>query len=289
MKIIFPLNAAIILTFVILLIYASAKRMFFNHQWLSMVAKRFYNYFYSIKGIKHLRVNNYGYAPVDDEIAKYEPDLQYGMQLYKEVVKNHSGYMINENCSIVEVGCGKGAGAEYMINKFKPEKYIGIDYSKKAIDFCRETYRQIKNADFVQGDAHAIPVQDYSADIVLNVESSHIYKDQNKFFKEVYRVLKPEGKFLLTDYRYTKKISVASFEKQISDCGFFILDKKIITPQIHKACLLASERRKKIIEGASAWYMKKYFGHYAALKGTRKLTQFGNGEIVYFIYHLEKR
>jgi len=89
------------------------KKILSDHKFFTIISKKFYNYFYSIKKISHLRTNNFGYAPVDKEVAGYHPDLQYGLQLYKELVKNHNGYLINANHSVVEVGCGRGAGAEF--------------------------------------------------------------------------------------------------------------------------------------------------------------------------------
>ncbi len=265
------------------------KKLLYDHRLLAFVAKHFYNYFHSVKEIKHLSVSNYGYAPVDKEIAAYHPDLQPGIQLYKELVKNHNGFLISENYSVVEVGCGKGAGAEFLIKKFKPGKFTGIDYSEKAISFCNDNYRQIENADFICADAHRLPVGEQSADVVINVESSHIYKSMDKFLKEVYRVLKPDGKFLIADYRYIRNIPIHLFEKKIADCGFSIADKRIITPQVKEACTRASHRREKIIEEDCPWYLKKYFRNYAILNGTRRSKMLSNGEIVYFIYHLEKR
>jgi ubiquinone/menaquinone biosynthesis C-methylase UbiE len=274
---------------VLLLIYILiTKKLLFNHKLLAFVAKKFYNYFYSIEGITHLRVNNYGYAPVDEEIAVYPQELQYGMQLYKELIKNHNGYMIPEYSSMVEIGCGKGAGAEFLIRKFKPEKFIGLDYSTKAIDYCVKNYKPSNNVNFICADAHQLPIENGSIDIVVNVESSHIFKDQSKFFKEVNRVLKCKGKFLFTDYRYVKQGSIDKLENEIICSGFKISEKRFITPQIYHACFVASKIREDIINRASPWYLKKYFGHYAGLYGTKKYAQFGNGEIIYFIYHLEK-
>jgi hypothetical protein len=82
------------------LIVEFLKRVLFNHKRLAIVAKSFYNYFYSIEKISHLRTNNWGFAPIDEEIAKYSADLQSGLQLYKELVKNHNGYVIPENSQI---------------------------------------------------------------------------------------------------------------------------------------------------------------------------------------------
>ncbi|MEO8399550.1 MAG: class I SAM-dependent methyltransferase [Ignavibacteriaceae bacterium] len=267
----------------------SVKNVWFNHKRLSVIGKFFYNYYYSIEKINHLRTNNFGYAPVDHEVSGYEPDLQYGIQLYKETVTNHNGYLINENCIIVEIGCGKGAGSEFLIKKFKPKKYIGVDYSKVAIDFCKNLYSAFENAEFICGDAHMLPLTTASADVVVNIESSHIYKDLTQFLSEVNRVLKAHGKFLFTDYRYIKYFSIDSIEREIDNAGFSIIEKKIITPQIYKACILASERRAEIVEEASPWYLKKFFYHYAILKGTKKFIKLGNGEIIYFLYHLAKK
>lgn len=272
------------------LLYQFVKaRVLYNHKRLAVIAKSFYNYYYSIKGITHLRVNNYGYAPVDDEITTYEPELQYGIQLYKEVVKNHRGYMISDKSSVVEVGCGKGAGAEYLLRKFNPREYSGLDYSKNAINYCLTTYAYPNHVKFIFGDAHELPFQTESADVVLNVESSHIYKDVDKFFKEVHRILKHKGYFLFADYRYVKNVPIDELEMKIAECGFVVIDRRIITKQIHHACILASELRRNVISKASPWFLKRYFSHYAAIKGTKKLQHFGNGEIEYFIYHLEKQ
>lgn len=265
------------------------KRLFFNHKYLSVIAKSFYNYFYSIEKISHLRTNNWGFVPVDEEIINYyHPDLQSGMQLYQELVKNHNGYVITSNCSIAEIGCGKGAGAEFLINKFKPKKYIGVDYSDVAINFCKENYNRLSNAEFICGDAHALPIASQSADIVVNVESSHIYKDVNKFFKEVFRILKPGGRFLLTDFRVIKHHPIGILESLINECGFLITEKRIITSHIYESCLIASERREELVKHASPWFLKRFFYHYAVLKGTKKFEKLGNGEIVYFMFHLQK-
>ncbi len=264
-----------------------AKKILSNHKFFSVLAKGFYNYYYSIKTLNHLRTNNFGYAPVDEEVAHCDADQRHGIQLYKEVIKNHNGYLIDESSTVVEVGCGKGAGAEFLIKKIQPKKYTGIDFSNKAIHFCTNTYGQIKNADFICADAQNIPLDENSADVVLNVESSHLYKNQAGFFNEVHRILKPNGRFLLTDFRYIKNCPINVLENDLVNSGFTITEKKIITPQIRDACIELSERRKQFVN-TTPRFLRKYFRHYAILNGTKKSRMLANGEIVYFIYQLEK-
>lgn len=283
--------AAIVLASLVLVILCFrllAKKILSNHKFFSVVAKGFYNYYYSIKTLNHLRTNNFGYAPVDEEVAHFDPDQRHGIQLYKEVIKNHNGYLIDESSTVVEVGCGKGAGAEFLIKKFRPQKYTGIDFSKKAIHFCETTYGKIVNANFICADAQNIPLNEKSTDVVLNVESSHLYKNQAGFFNEVHRILKPKGRFLLTDFRYIKNCPIDVLEKDLANSGFIITDKKIITPQIRDACAELSERRKQFVN-TTPRYLRKYFRHYAILNGTKKSRMLANGELVYFIYHLEKK
>jgi ubiquinone/menaquinone biosynthesis C-methylase UbiE len=264
-------------------------KLLFDHKSLSLFGKPFYNYYYSIKKIRQLRTNNWGFVPIDDEIANYSADLQCGMQLYKELVKAKNGYIIHDLCSIAEIGCGKGAGAEFLVTKFKPQQYLGIDYSAVAIKFCNENYSQLSNVKFICADAHELPIETRSLDYVINVESSHIYKDIGKCFREVYRVLKEGGKFLVTDFRVVRNSSINEIENLIKDSGFSILEKKIITPHIYESCILASKRREELVNEAIPWLFKSFFYHYAVLNGTEKFKKLGNGEIVYFLYQLERK
>lgn len=270
------------------LIVAFLKRILFNHKRLSLIAKRFYNYFYSIEKISQLRTNNWGFVPIDEEIANYSSDLQSGLQLYKELVKNHNGYIIPQNSSIAEIGCGKGAGAEFLVTKFKPKEYVGLDYSSVAIKYCEANYHHLAATQFICGDAHAMPFSSLSFDIVVNVESSHIYKQPVKFFEEVYRILKPGGKFLLTDFRVVKHFPIDGLEEIVRRCGFSIIEKRIISPSVYESCIMASQRRKEIVNHASPWLLKRFFYHYAVIEGTKKFKKLGDGRIVYFLYQLQK-
>lgn len=226
---------------------------------------------------------------MDEELLSYDEDLRFGLELYKELVRAEDGYKIRQEDVVVEVGCGKGAGAIFLAQKLMPRQYIGIDYSKAAIAFCKKTYSGIANTDFQCADAHRLPFENASIDVLLNVESSHLYKDVEGFFKEASRVLKPGGKFLYTDYRYVKHYPISRIESKLSASGFTIDEKRLITTNIREACLLASQRREELVNELIPPYLRKYFRHYAILKGTKKFNMLGNGEISYFMYRLSKR
>lgn len=68
-----------------------------------------------------------------------------------------------------------------------------------------------KNKDIIQGNAEHLPFPARSFDIVLNVESSHLYTNINKFLEEVYRVLKPDGYFCWADLRQKNEVDLSIF------------------------------------------------------------------------------
>ena len=72
---------------------------------------------------------------------------------------------------VLEVGCGHGGGASYLMRTLRPASYTGLDLNRDAIAFCRRRH-DLPNVDFVHGDAEKLPFPDQSFDAVINVESS---------------------------------------------------------------------------------------------------------------------
>lgn len=54
----------------------------------------------------------------------------------------------------------------------------------------------------VTGDAHDLPFKPSSFDIVINIESSHLYRNPQLFFDECSRVLSKGGHLCWTDLRF---------------------------------------------------------------------------------------
>jgi cyclopropane fatty-acyl-phospholipid synthase-like methyltransferase len=42
--------------------------------------------------------------------------------------------------TLVEIGCGRGGGLNYVVQELKPEKTFGIDISEANIQFCKKTF-----------------------------------------------------------------------------------------------------------------------------------------------------
>src|SRR3989344_8984390 len=100
------------------------------------------------------------------------------------------------NFNLVDFGCGKGDILGEII-KINPNlKCIGLDVSSEALQKAKAILSQV---DFKKiEDGGSFPVDSSSIDFVFSSEvMEHVYDTENAF-KEISRILKPRGKFLIT-------------------------------------------------------------------------------------------
>lgn len=121
--------------------------------------------------------------------------------------------------SVLEIGCGEGQGTKNIIRVFKPDDIYAIDLDPKMI--ARATRRvSNKQVKFAVGDAANLSfAKDNSFDAVFDLAIIHHIPNWQTCLKEVYRVLKPGGLFLIQDG------SIESFTKTLFGKGLHnILD-----------------------------------------------------------------
>jgi ubiquinone/menaquinone biosynthesis C-methylase UbiE len=126
--------------------------------------------------------------------------------------KNLTDYCISllkpiKDKEILEIGCGNGVQALYIYASYNPLSITGVDLNKSNIDIANSEKGNVDsdNVRFLIDDAQnltQIP-SDY-ADVLLNIESAFHYSDKTAFLKEITRVLKPGGQFLIADILSTR-------------------------------------------------------------------------------------
>ena len=94
---------------------------------------------------------------------------------------------------VLEIACGSGQGANILADQ--ASSYIGLDY-------CTELVRkaQLINPEltFKEGDACQLPFEDNSKDVIVFFEAIYYIKDTKQLIKECHRVLREDGKILIT-------------------------------------------------------------------------------------------
>jgi len=248
--------------------------------------KAWYNYINKSDKDNELTFMNYGYAYYSPlELKSKDEKNRYQIQLYDKIVKAIPSPI--EKSDMLEVGCGRGGGANYISEYLSPKSLDGIDICKPAIDFCRKNrIRGISNVFFNEGDAMRIPHSNDFFDAVINIESSHRYPDMPKFLGEVKRVLKQEGYFSFVDFRATERIP--ELDDLMSFSGMNLLEEEVVTPEVLKALELDNARKLDMIARLVPKILHKPAREFASVIGSASYNSLIDGKREYKRYLLKK-
>ena len=222
---------------------------------------------------------NYGYYDKDQHDIEEAHDNQnrYSIQLYHHLA---SAAEI-KNKDVVEIGCGRGGGLAYIFSHFSAKSAHGIDLNKQAITFCKSHHKE-NGLTFMQGNAQNLKLGDNTTDIVINVESSHRYPNMKMFLSEVYRILRPGGYFLLTDFRYD--YDMEKTKKDLDSCGLTLIKQKIINKEVIAALDLEDSRKRVLIKRLAPKFLYTLAHNFAATIGSQTYNSFVSNKYVYFSY-----
>lgn len=111
----------------------------------------------------------------------------------KEVIDTLKKYKITKNSNILELGCGEGRDAIYLLDN--GYKVLGVDYSFAVIDKCNEltNYKYVNN--FKQLDLIENSLNE-KFDFIYSVAVTHMFvldEHRNKFYNFIYDHLKDNG------------------------------------------------------------------------------------------------
>ena len=104
-----------------------------------------------------------------------------------------------KNKIIVDVGCGSGRFCK-LAHLLKAKKVIGIDSSKKNINYNKKKYRKISNLKFIYGDNTKLKLKNNLSDITISQGVIHHTTDMFKSLSELIRITKKGGIILLLVY-----------------------------------------------------------------------------------------
>ena len=102
------------------------------------------------------------------------------------------------------IDLGSGAGNDCFIARAitgDTGKVIGIDFTEAMINKARENADKLgfNNVEFRYGDIEKMPITVNAADVVVSNCVLNLVPNKNNVFKEIFRVLKPNGHFSISD------------------------------------------------------------------------------------------
>lgn len=186
---------------------------------------------------------------------------------YNEIMKKtrDEGHLYTDNILqfgivgglALEIGSGPGFLGLEWLKKTKNTQLKGLDINNHFIKIAPENAKEYGFADnrveYVQGNAGSIDFKDNTFDAVFSNATLHELDDPIAAFNEIYRILKPGGKFFISDLRR---------------------DMNFIAKMLMKKQATSKEMLSGLVSSLNAAYTQR------ELEGLLKKTKITNYEIV---------
>jgi len=157
---------------------------------------------------------------------------------------------IERHYTTLDVGCGGGRTVSRLAGKATEGKVFGVDYSAASVAASRRTNKELINAGRVEihrASVSNLPFADGTFDLITAVETHYYWPDLVADLKEVLRVLKPGGKFIIMAEAYKRRsIDPTQAAMKLLRAAFLTADehRELLTAAGYSDVQIIEERKK---------------------------------------------
>jgi arsenite methyltransferase len=168
----------------------------------------------------------------------------------------YAGVQPGETC--VDLGSGKGRDVLRMAEQTGRAGYVyGIDASAGMLEKARGEAQKlgIENAEFIEANLESLPLEEGSVDLVISNCTINHAQDKQKVWQEIYRILKPWGRFIISDIYSVDNVpeEYASDPQAVAECWGGAVTKQEYMETINNAGFTAV----KILEESTPYQKGK--------------------------------
>lgn len=223
---------------------------------------------------------NYGF--VDDPASPGDVDLlAMSRRLYEVVLLPFPAGASRA----VEVGCGRGGGAKFLLDGRPELGYLGLDLSAEHVGLSRSRISPRRATHFAMADAAFLPVATASADVLFSIEAAQHFERPERFYREAARVVRPGGWFLLAALWAPSNLPDAFF----ATCGLRIVERRDITANVVCSLDRTSDLRQQMVETLDLpERFRPLLLSWAGVRGTPSYDNLASGAMRYVSYRLQR-